>query len=187
MWLIIEKHRRDCFARYKIVPKTTVATKPSTTTPPTSPTLPKTEEKKPVKTTNNPPTHKTEVPTEQPSSTTVQQSSRPMMYGAYHDIFNASNQDNSEQNEYRIVGYICETDTFSWTQEGKQGERLMNKVSAGDIIAIKNAGAYCFSMASQYNSRLLPAEVLVIDGEAKLIRKRDTFEDIVRNLVSIDV
>ncbi len=112
---------------------------------------------------------------------------RPMMYGAYHDIFNASNQDEIEQNEYRVVGYICETDTFSWTQEGKQGERLMNKVTAGDIIAIKNAGAYCFSMASQYNSRLLPAEVLVIDGEAKLIRKRDTFDDIVRNLVDVEI
>ena len=112
---------------------------------------------------------------------------RPMMYGAYHDIFNASNKDESEQNEYRVVGYICETDTFSWTSEGKQGERLMNKVTAGDIIAIKNAGAYCFSMASQYNSRLLPAEVLVHEGEAKLIRKRDTFEDIVRNLVDVEV
>jgi diaminopimelate decarboxylase len=112
---------------------------------------------------------------------------RPMMYGSYHDIFNASNPDESEQNEYRVVGYICETDTFSWTPEGKQGERLMNKVTAGDIIAIKNAGAYCFSMASQYNSRLLPAEVLVHEGEAKLIRKRDTFEDIVRNLVDVDV
>ena len=112
---------------------------------------------------------------------------RPMMYAAYHDIFNASNKDESEQNEYRVVGYICETDTFSWTSEGKQGERLMNKVTAGDIIAIKNAGAYCFSMASQYNSRLLPAEVLVHEGEAKLIRKRDTFEDIVRNLVDVEV
>jgi diaminopimelate decarboxylase len=112
---------------------------------------------------------------------------RPMMYGAFHDIFNASNQDETVQNEYRVVGYICETDTFSWTQEGKQGERLMNKVTAGDIIAIKNAGAYCFSMASQYNSRLLPAEVLVIDGEVKLIRKRDTFEDIVRNLVDVEI
>lgn len=112
---------------------------------------------------------------------------RPMMYGAFHDIFNASNHDETVQNEYRVVGYICETDTFSWTQEGKQGERLMNKVTAGDIIAIKNAGAYCFSMASQYNSRLLPAEVLVIDGEVKLIRKRDTFEDIVRNLVDVEI
>jgi len=112
---------------------------------------------------------------------------RPMMYGAFHDIFNASNQDETEKDEYRVVGYICETDTFSWTLEGKQGERLMNKVTAGDIIAIKNAGAYCFSMASQYNSRLLPAEVLVIGGEAKLIRKRDTFQDIVRNLVNVEV
>lgn len=112
---------------------------------------------------------------------------RPMMYGSYHDIFNASNEDESVQEEYRVVGYICETDTFSWTPEGKQGERLMNKVSSGDIIAMKNAGAYCFSMASQYNSRLLPAEVLVINGEAKLIRRRETFDDIVRNLVSVEI
>ncbi|MFY7890275.1 MAG: diaminopimelate decarboxylase [Spirosomataceae bacterium] len=110
---------------------------------------------------------------------------RPMMYGSYHDIFNASNQDESKQEEYRVVGYICETDTFSWTPEGKQGERLMNEVQAGDIIAMKNAGAYCFSMASHYNSRMLPAEVLVIEGEAKIIRQRETFDDITRNLVDI--
>ncbi|MBP6386125.1 MAG: diaminopimelate decarboxylase [Pseudarcicella sp.] len=112
---------------------------------------------------------------------------RPMMYGAYHDIFNASNQDTSQKDEYRVVGYICETDTFSWCSEGKQGERLLNKVHEGDIIAIKNAGAYCFSMASQYNSRLLPAEVLVINGKAELIRKREEFDDITRNLIEIDI
>ncbi len=112
---------------------------------------------------------------------------RPMMYGAYHDIFNASNQDATQKDDYRVVGYICETDTFSWCSEGKQGERTLNKVNEGDILAIKNAGAYCFSMASQYNSRLLPAEILIINGEAKLIRKRDEFEDITRNLVEIDL
>jgi diaminopimelate decarboxylase len=112
---------------------------------------------------------------------------RPMMYGSFHDIFNASNEDDSIQENYRVVGYICETDTFSWTPEGKQGERLMNKTNAGDVIAIKNAGAYCFSMSSQYNSRLRPAEVLVLDGKAHLIRERETFEDILKNQVILDV
>jgi diaminopimelate decarboxylase len=112
---------------------------------------------------------------------------RPMMYGSFHDIFNASNEDDSVQENYRVVGYICETDTFSWTPEGKQGERLMNKAKAGDVIAIKNAGAYCFSMSSQYNSRLRPAEVLVLDGKAHLIRERETFEDILKNQVILDV
>jgi len=112
---------------------------------------------------------------------------RPMMYGAYHDIFNASNQDASQQDDYRVVGYICETDTFSWSAEGQQSERRMNTVNKGDIIAMKNAGAYCFSMSSQYNSRIRPAEVLVINGEAKLIRVRESFEDILRNTVEVDV
>ncbi len=112
---------------------------------------------------------------------------RPMMYGSFHDIFNASNEDDSIQENYRVVGYICETDTFSWTPEGKQGERLMNKTKAGDVIAIKNAGAYCFSMSSQYNSRLRPAEVLVLDGKAHLIRERETFEDILKNQVVLDI
>jgi diaminopimelate decarboxylase len=112
---------------------------------------------------------------------------RPMMYGSFHDIFNASNEDDSVQENYRVVGYICETDTFSWTPEGKQGERLMNKAKAGDVIAIKNAGAYCFSMSSQYNSRLRPAEVLVLDGKAHLIRERETFEDILKNQVILDI
>jgi diaminopimelate decarboxylase len=112
---------------------------------------------------------------------------RPMMYGSFHDIFNASNEDETIQENYRVVGYICETDTFSWTPEGKQGERLMNKVNAGDVIAIKNAGAYCFSMSSQYNSRLRPAEVLVLDGKAHLIRERETFEDILKNQVILNI
>ncbi|WP_044173830.1 diaminopimelate decarboxylase [Flectobacillus major] len=112
---------------------------------------------------------------------------RPMMYGAYHDIFNASNENTQELEDYRVVGYICETDTFSWSSEGKQSERTMSKVSKGDIIAMKNAGAYCYSMASQYNSRVRPAEVLVYEGEAKLIRKRETFDDILRNTIEIDL
>jgi diaminopimelate decarboxylase len=106
---------------------------------------------------------------------------RPMMYGSYHHIFNASNEDDSQQEEYRVVGYICETDTFSFDLKGHQNQRTLNKVKEGDIIAMMNAGAYGFTMASHYNSRYLPAEVLVDNGELKLIRKRETLEDILRN------
>lgn len=108
---------------------------------------------------------------------------RPMMYGSYHYIFNASNADDSQQEDYRVVGNICETDTFSFDFNGKQNERSLNKVQEGDIIAMANAGAYGFTMASHYNSRFLPAEVLIDGGEAKLIRKRETLEDLIRNQV----
>jgi len=106
---------------------------------------------------------------------------RPMMYGSYHYMFNASNQDTSKQEEYRVTGYICETDTFSFDYNGKQNERLLNEVKEGDIVALANAGAYGFTMASHYNSRFLPAEVLVDGGVARVIRRRETMEDIVRN------
>jgi diaminopimelate decarboxylase len=79
-----------------------------------------------------------------------------------------------------VVGYICETDTFG-------SDRHLNEVREGDIIAFKNAGAYGFSMASNYNSRPKPAEVLVINGQAKLIRERETLQDIIKGQVEIDV
>lgn len=108
---------------------------------------------------------------------------RPMMYGSFHYIFNASNVDETQKEEYRIVGNICETDTFSFDFDGKQNERALNMAKEGDIIAFANAGAYGFTMASHYNSRFLPAEVLIDGGQAKLIRKRETIEDIVRNQI----
>lgn len=98
---------------------------------------------------------------------------RPKMYDAYHHIVNISNPD-GEKRIYSIVGYICENDTFGW-------DRQLNEVREGDILAIKNAGAYGFSMSSNYNSRYRPAEVLIKNGAAKLIRKRETFEDLIRN------
>ena len=103
---------------------------------------------------------------------------RPMMYDAYHEIVNISNPGGT-QRVYTVVGYICETDTFGL-------DRKLNEVHEGDILALKNAGAYAFSMASNYNSRLRPAEVLVLDGKAKLIRKRESMEDLTRNQVEID-
>lgn len=103
---------------------------------------------------------------------------RPMMYDAYHEIVNISNP-TGPQKLYTIVGYICETDTFG-------SDRKVNEVREGDILAIKNAGAYGYSMASNYNSRLRPAEVLLLNGQAKLIREREKLEDLWRNQPDID-
>ncbi|HET9487705.1 MAG TPA: diaminopimelate decarboxylase, partial [Chryseosolibacter sp.] len=104
---------------------------------------------------------------------------RPMMYDAYHEIVNISNPTGS-QKLYTVVGYICETDTFG-------SDRKLNEVREGDILAIKNAGAYGFSMASNYNSRLRPAEVLLINGQAKLIREREKLEDLWRHQPEVDL
>jgi diaminopimelate decarboxylase len=97
---------------------------------------------------------------------------RPMMYNAYHEIVNISNPDGPLKT-YTVVGNICETDTLG-------ADRELNEVREGDLLVLKNAGAYGYSMASNYNSRFRPAEVLIINGEAKLIRERDTLDDILR-------
>lgn len=102
---------------------------------------------------------------------------RPMLYGASHEISNISNPKGRER-YYSVVGYICETDTFG-------SNRRISEISEGDILCFKNAGAYCFSMASNYNSRFRPAEVLWHNGKAHLIRKRETFDDILRNQVDV--
>jgi len=102
---------------------------------------------------------------------------RPMLYGSQHEIRNISNPKGRER-FYSVVGYICETDTFA-------NNRRISEINEGDILAFSNAGAYCYSMASNYNSRYRPAEVLVYKGEAHLIRKRETFEDLLHNQVEI--
>lgn len=102
---------------------------------------------------------------------------RPMLYGARHDIINISNPKGGER-FYSVVGYICETDTFA-------NNRRIAEISEGDILCFKNAGAYCFSMASNYNSRYRPAEILFYKEKAQLIRKRETFEDILKNQIEI--
>lgn len=100
---------------------------------------------------------------------------RPMFYEAYHHIENISNPTGTER-IYTVVGYICETDTFAW-------DRKLNEVREGDLLVFYNAGAYCFEMSSNFNSRLKPAEVMVKDGKVLLIRKADLFEDLLRNQV----
>jgi diaminopimelate decarboxylase len=98
---------------------------------------------------------------------------RPMFYDSYHHIENISNP-NAKERFYTVVGYICETDTFG-------SNRKISEIKEGDILCFHNAGAYCFSMASNYNSRYRPAEVLVKNGKDYLIRKRETIEDLLRN------
>lgn len=95
---------------------------------------------------------------------------RPMFYDAYHHIVNISNP-TGKQRLYTVVGYICETDTFGW-------DRKIAEVREGDILAVLNAGAYGFSMSNNYNSRLRPAEVLIENGKARLVRRRETIEDL---------
>jgi diaminopimelate decarboxylase len=102
---------------------------------------------------------------------------RPMMYDAYHFITNCTNP-NSASKTYTVTGNICETDTFASNREIAQ-------INEGDILAIHNAGAYGFEMASNYNSRYKPGEVLLLNGVAKLIRHRDTFEDLLKNQIDI--
>jgi len=104
---------------------------------------------------------------------------RPMFYDAFHEIVNVSNPQGKSK-KYTVVGNLCEIDNLG-------RDRMLNEVREKDLIAIKSAGAYGFSMASCYNSRPRPAEVLVINGKANLIRKRETFEDMIRNVVEIDM
>ena len=104
---------------------------------------------------------------------------RPMMYDSYHHITNISNPTGRDR-YYSVVGYICETDTFA-------SNRRIAEISEEDILCFHNAGAYCFSMASNYNSRYIPAEVMVHKGTDYLIRKRQTIEDILHNQVVVDL
>lgn len=103
---------------------------------------------------------------------------RPMMYDSYHHITNISNP-NGTPRVYSVVGYICETDTLGY-------DRKLNEVREGDVLAIHNAGAYGFMMTSNYNSRVRPAEVLIHNKKAHLIRKRETLDDLLRNQIEIE-
>lgn len=102
---------------------------------------------------------------------------RPMLYGAKHHISNISNPKGKDR-FYSVVGYICETDTFATNVK-------IAEINEGDILALDNAGAYCFSMASNYNSRFKPAEVLWYNDQAHLIRERESMEDLLRNQIDL--
>lgn len=103
---------------------------------------------------------------------------RPMFYDSYHRIGNISNPQGAEAS-YSVVGNICETDTFAW-------DRKLNKVREGDYLVFYNAGAYGFEMSSNFNSRLKPAEILMKEGTPHLIRRRDNWDDLLKNQLEIE-
>ena len=102
---------------------------------------------------------------------------RPMFYNAYHHIENLSNPA-GEKKIYNVVGYVCETDSFA-------SDRIIPEVRKGDLLVFKNTGAYCATMASNYNSRLRPAEVMFLDGKDYLIKRRETLEDLLSTQVEV--
>jgi diaminopimelate decarboxylase len=102
---------------------------------------------------------------------------RPMLYNSYHQIENISNPKGTER-LYTVVGNLCETDTFAW-------DRLINEVNENDILVFRNAGAYCFEMSMNYNSRTKPAEILVDGADIHLIRKAQVFEDLQKDVIEI--
>jgi len=104
---------------------------------------------------------------------------RPMLYGSHHEIINVSNPTGTPR-IYTVVGYICETDTFGW-------DRKLNEVRESDILAFKNAGAYGYSMSSNYNARLRPAEILVHNKQAHIIRRRETLDDLLATQIRIQL
>lgn len=103
---------------------------------------------------------------------------RPMFYDAYHEIVNVS-RPQGRPRIYTVVGYICETDTFG-------ANRKIAEIQEGDILCLRNAGAYCFSMSSNYNSRLRPAEVFLYKGNDYQVRERETLEDLLRNQLDVN-
>jgi len=97
---------------------------------------------------------------------------RPTMYGSYHHIVVADKPFAKPVQKIDIAGDVCESgDLFA-------RDRMMPNIIEGDLLAILNAGAYAFSMASQYNSRPRPAEILVSKGQSDIIRERETFSDV---------
>ena len=98
---------------------------------------------------------------------------RPALYGAYHGICVGNKLNRRTHGRVDIVGQICESTDYL------AKDRLMPLIKEGDILAVLNAGAYCFSMSSEYNGRPRPAEVL-LGSRPKLVRKRETFEDLLR-------
>lgn len=97
---------------------------------------------------------------------------RPVMYDSYHHIVVANKGNNREVEKVDVAGNVCESgDLFA-------RDRPLPKIEEGDLLAILNAGAYSFSMASQYNSRPRPAEILVKNDEVEIIRERETYDDL---------
>jgi len=99
---------------------------------------------------------------------------RPVMYGSYHHMVLANRLDAPEEEIYDVAGPICESGDLL------ASERKLPKVREGELLAILNAGAYGYSMSSQYNSRPRCAEVLVKNDKYCLVRERENFDDLMK-------
>lgn len=108
---------------------------------------------------------------------------RPMAYGSHHRIFNGSKMDEGETENLVVAGNLCESGDIFSRIDGNKAAYPIRKVDYKDILVIREAGAYGFSMASNYNSYLLPAEVMVENGKAALIRERQTNEDLLKGQI----
>jgi len=103
---------------------------------------------------------------------------RPALYGAKHDVINVKKSE-SKANNWTIVGPICESSDVL-------AKDYLLKASEGDVLAVKTAGAYGHVMSSNYNSRRKPPEILVDGNKYKIIRKRESYEDLMKNEVNIE-
>jgi diaminopimelate decarboxylase len=117
---------------------------------------------------------------------------RPSKYNAYHHILNASNgnsgslramwDESIERQELVVSGNLCESGDVFTRNEGRATTRSLERTAIGDLVAFCDAGAYGFSMASHYNARLLPPEVMVDEGEVRIIRARQPLDDLIRGM-----
>lgn len=107
---------------------------------------------------------------------------RPALYGAYHEVVNASRVQGETQ-AVVVAGNVCESgDVFTQDAEGLH-DRELTRPQVGHLLALLDVGAYGSVLASQYNLRPRPAEVLVSNGEARLVRRRESFEDLMATFV----
>jgi diaminopimelate decarboxylase len=100
---------------------------------------------------------------------------RPVLYDARYEAVAANRMNDKEKKKVTIAGKFCES-----------GDILIKdidlpEIAAGDILAVPDCGAYCLAMGSNYNVSLKPAIVMVSDGRARLIRRRETYEDLLRH------
>jgi diaminopimelate decarboxylase len=100
---------------------------------------------------------------------------RPALYHSYHEIIPVTESANRFRDKIDVVGPVCESGDFLAL------DREMPELQAGDLLAIMSAGAYGFVMASNYNSRPLPAEVLIRGAKYWLVRKRQSLGDLIRD------
>lgn len=102
---------------------------------------------------------------------------RPAMYDSYHHIYIDNKRTDESTEKVGLCGQLCENTDF-WVKE----RSLPKSIKEGDLVVVENAGAYGYVMSYQYNGRLKPAEVLVNGDKSYLIRKREVFEDIIKDV-----